>query len=56
MLAGGTGITPMYQTARAILKDPSDHTDISLIFGNLTADDILIKDLLDGLAKEYPRR
>lgn len=36
MLAGGSGITPMYQVAFAILKDPFDRTTISLIFGNLT--------------------
>jgi ferredoxin-NADP reductase len=43
MIAGGTGITPMYQVAAAILKDPRDRTQLSLIFGNLTEDDILIK-------------
>jgi hypothetical protein len=37
MLAGGTGVTPMYQVAAAILKDPKDKTKVSLIFGNLTA-------------------
>lgn len=46
----------MYQVARAILKDPEDHTYVSLIFGNLTADDILIKDLLDELASKHPDR
>ncbi len=28
MIAGGTGITPMYQVAAAILKDPSDRTEV----------------------------
>ncbi|KAK9802658.1 hypothetical protein WJX73_001360 [Symbiochloris irregularis] len=56
MLAGGTGITPMYQTARAILKDPKDHTMLSLIYGNLTDKDILIKDLLDELVQSHPDR
>lgn len=37
MIAGGTGVTPMYQVAAAILKDPKDRTQVSLIFGNLTA-------------------
>ena len=26
MIAGGTGITPMWQTARRIFKDPTDNT------------------------------
>ena len=56
MLAGGTGITPMYQTARVILKDPKDATRLSLIYGNLSEKDILIKDLLDELTQSYPDR
>lgn len=31
-------------------------TECSLIFGNLTADDILLKEELDGLAAAYPGR
>jgi cytochrome-b5 reductase len=56
MIAGGTGVTPMYQVAAAILKDPHDTTRISLLFGNLTADDILIKQELDALAAAHPKR
>eukprot|EP00882_Tetradesmus_deserticola_P016459 GHRQ01017583.1.p1 GENE.GHRQ01017583.1~~GHRQ01017583.1.p1 ORF type:complete len:249 (+),score=84.23 GHRQ01017583.1:339-1085(+) len=56
MIAGGTGVTPMYQVAAAILKDPHDTTRISLLFGNLTADDILIKQELDALAEAHPKR
>jgi cytochrome-b5 reductase len=56
MIAGGTGVTPMYQVAAAILKDPQDTTRISLLFGNLTADDILIKQELDALAAAHPKR
>ncbi len=28
MLAGGTGIAPMYQVAQAILKNPNDKTQV----------------------------
>jgi cytochrome-b5 reductase len=28
MVAGGTGITPMYQVATKLLKDPDDHTKV----------------------------
>nr|KAF6275175.1 cytochrome b5 reductase 1 [Pipistrellus kuhlii] len=34
MIAGGTGITPMLQLIRAILKDPTDPTHCSLLFAN----------------------
>jgi NAD(P)H-flavin reductase len=34
MLAGGTGITPMYQLVQAILRDPQDATRCSLLFAN----------------------
>ncbi|KXZ46818.1 hypothetical protein GPECTOR_40g552 [Gonium pectorale] len=43
MLAGGTGITPMYQVLCAILKNPKDKTKVSLLYGNLTEDDILLR-------------
>lgn len=49
-------MTPMYQVAAAILKDPRDTTQLSLIFGNLTAEDILIKSELEALAKQHPDR
>ncbi|CAG8513964.1 8951_t:CDS:2 [Ambispora leptoticha] len=51
MIAGGTGITPMLQIIRAILKNPEDKTSISLIFANVNFDDILLKDELDQLAE-----
>ncbi|CAM6091220.1 unnamed protein product [Calypogeia fissa] len=56
MLAGGTGITPMFQVARAILENPTDKTKIHLIYANVTADDILLKEELDTFAKIYPDR
>lgn len=56
MLAGGTGITPMYQLAQAILKDPNDPTKVSLIFANVTEDDILMKEELDDMAVRHASR
>lgn len=44
MLAGGTGITPMYQVLKAILTDPDDHTECSLVYANQTEEDILLRD------------
>lgn len=56
MIAGGTGITPMYQVAMAILKDPADTTQLSLVFGNISEDDILLRAELDDLAAAHPGR
>ncbi|CAG8449280.1 3481_t:CDS:2 [Ambispora gerdemannii] len=51
MIAGGTGITPMIQIIREILKHPEDKTLVNLIFANVNFDDILLKDELDQLAE-----
>ncbi|KAK9484253.1 hypothetical protein V1527DRAFT_520631 [Lipomyces starkeyi] len=53
MIAGGTGITPMLQIIRAVLKNPEDKTEISLIFANVAEEDILLKDDLDELAATH---
>ena len=54
MIAGGTGITPMLQIVRAILRGrkSGDKTEISLIFANVDEKDILLKEDLDQLVKE----
>jgi len=56
LIAGGTGITPMYQLARAIFKNPEDKTKVTLVFGNLTEEDILLKREFEDLENEYPQR
>ncbi|EGP87886.1 unnamed protein product [Zymoseptoria tritici ST99CH_1A5] len=56
LLAGGTGITPMWQLARQIFKDPNDKTKVTLVFGNITEEDILLKKEFDDLEKQYPER
>ncbi|XP_042411114.1 NADH-cytochrome b5 reductase-like protein [Zingiber officinale] len=53
MIAGGTGITPMLQVVNAILKNPDDNTQVSLIYANISPDDILLKNELDRLAASY---
>ncbi|KAI4599697.1 NADH-cytochrome b5 reductase [Pestalotiopsis sp. 9143b] len=54
MVAGGTGITPMLQIVRAVIRGrpTGDKTQIDLIFANVTPQDILLKEDLDALAKE----
>lgn len=56
LIAGGTGITPMYQIARAIFKNPEDKTKVTLVFGNITEEDILMKKEWEALENEYPNR
>jgi len=56
MIAGGTGITPMLQLVKHVLKDPEDKLKMSLLFANQTEDDILLRSELEGLAAQYPER
>jgi cytochrome-b5 reductase len=58
MIAGGTGITPMLQVIRRVFHEDSTDkkTKITLLFGNQTESDILLKDELDKIAKENPDR
>jgi cytochrome-b5 reductase len=57
LVAGGTGITPMLQLARALLKDPAaGGTAVSLLFANVTEADILCRADLDALAAAHPAR
>lgn len=56
LVAGGTGITPMYQLCRAIFSNPDDKTKVTLVFGNVTEEDILLKKELVELENTYPQR
>lgn len=56
MIAGGTGITPMLQVIHAIVKDPKDYVKVSLIYANQTEDDILVREELEALVKDYPEQ
>ncbi|XP_039617577.1 NADH-cytochrome b5 reductase 3-like [Polypterus senegalus] len=49
MIAGGTGITPMLQIIRAILKDREDKTMCNLLFANQSEKDILLRAELDEI-------
>ena len=46
----------MYQLARAIFKNPADKTKVTLIFGNITESDILLKQEFQDLENTYPQR
>ncbi|KAL5333253.1 NADH-cytochrome b5 reductase 1 [Aspergillus crustosus] len=57
MIAGGTGITPMLQIIKAIVRNRprnggTDTTQVDLIFANVNPDDILLKEELEKLVAE----
>ncbi|KAK8058820.1 hypothetical protein PG994_009268 [Apiospora phragmitis] len=56
LIAGGTGITPMYQLCRAIFNNPDDKTKVTLVYGSLSEEDILLKKELEQLENTYPQR
>ncbi|GAB0146587.1 NADH-cytochrome b5 reductase [Epichloe bromicola] len=56
LVAGGTGITPMYQLCRAIFNNPNDKTKVTLVFGNVSEEDILLRRELADLENTYPQR
>lgn len=55
MVAGGTGITPMLQVIKAIVRgrvSANDRTEVDLIFANVTEQDILLREDLDALTSQ----
>ncbi|KAF9884884.1 NADH-cytochrome b5 reductase [Aspergillus nanangensis] len=57
MIAGGTGITPMLQVIKAIIRNRprnggNDTTQVDLIFANVNSEDILLHEELEKLAAE----
>ncbi|XP_062861912.1 NADH-cytochrome b5 reductase 3 [Trichomycterus rosablanca] len=56
MIAGGTGITPMLQLIRAVMKDPKDKTLCYLLFANQTEKDILLRTELEEIEVNHPDR
>lgn len=53
MIAGGTGIAPMLQIIRRVLKT-DDKTEIALLFANQTEEDILLRTELEEEAAKNP--
>ncbi|KAF2294826.1 hypothetical protein GH714_020724 [Hevea brasiliensis] len=56
MIAGGSGVTPIFQITRAILNNTKDKTNVNLMYANTTYDDILLKDELDDFATKFPNQ
>ncbi|CAN9166766.1 unnamed protein product [Alternaria alternata] len=56
LIAGGSGITPVFQLMQGILRNPEDKTSTTLILGSKDNDGLLLKSELDQVAKDYPAR
>lgn len=56
MMAGGSGITPMLQIVRDVLKNKSDKTKLRLLYANQSEDDILLRKELDELVEKHPEQ
>ena len=49
MICGGSGITPIFQVFRAVMRDKDDPTTCTVLNGNRLFEDILCKEDLDAL-------
>lgn len=47
-------MTPMYQLAKTILRNPQDKTKVTLIFGNNTENDVLCREDFDEWSRTRP--
>ena len=58
MIAGGTGIAPLFQLARMLLSPQNeDHTtDVSLLFMNHREEDVLLRNELNQLVEQSDGR
>ncbi|KAF5020946.1 hypothetical protein F66182_7027 [Fusarium sp. NRRL 66182] len=56
LIAGGCGISPIFQLAQGILRNPQDKTSMTLVFGARSDEDVLLRKELDQFAKEFPDR
>lgn len=54
MIAGGSGITPMYQIIKSIAENPKDKTKVDFIYGNVSEEDILLREDLDSFSASRP--
>ena len=56
LIAGGAGITPIYQLACGILANQDDKTVITLVYGVNTDEDVLLKKEFDALKSQFGER
>lgn len=53
MIAGGTGIAPLFRIINEIIDNPEDNTKVWLIFANNNPDDILLKEELEEITQKH---
>ena len=46
----------MLQLVRHVIRDPSDKTQLALLFANQSEDDILLRQELEQVQKDHPDR
>lgn len=56
MICGGSGITPIFQVLRAVMKDADDETECVVLDGNRLEEDILCRAELDAMAAANAHR
>lgn len=56
LVAGGAGITPIYQLTKGILGNPEDRTKITLVWGVNSDADIFLHDEFSALEERFPGR
>ncbi|KAK9462310.1 uncharacterized protein V1516DRAFT_646539 [Lipomyces oligophaga] len=56
LIAGGAGITPIFQLTQGILRNPLDSTAITLVFGVQSDADLLLQKEIDQFSKKFPDR
>lgn len=53
MLAGGTGVVPLYRIIQEIVNNPQDKTKVWLIFANNSPDDVLLSKELEDITIKH---
>lgn len=56
LVAGGAGITPIFSLIKGILHNPQDKTNMQLVWGVNGTRDIVVKNELESLEKEFQDR
>eukprot|EP01006_Ploeotia_vitrea_P066854 TRINITY_DN95877_c0_g1_i1.p2 TRINITY_DN95877_c0_g1~~TRINITY_DN95877_c0_g1_i1.p2 ORF type:complete len:318 (+),score=167.99 TRINITY_DN95877_c0_g1_i1:49-1002(+) len=56
LIAGGSGLTPMFQIMHAVLTNPEDTTKLHFVFANVAEEDILLRPVLDLMQRQWPEQ
>ncbi|KAK8185475.1 ferredoxin reductase-like protein [Phyllosticta capitalensis] len=56
MVAGGTGICPMWQLLHGIFANPADRTKVTLVWGVNNERELFLRDELAALQRRFPDR